>query len=79
MNRAITNALRASKARTITVDVTFDGTTLKLQDRGNPYARFYFPHELTAGEQFVAEGLAYNHIYLCDASVPANIKSILEA
>lgn len=55
-----------------------DRDMIVIQDRGNPYRRFYWQDDLSEGERFVAEGSSYLHIYFCDHTVPAHIVEILE-
>lgn len=87
---AITNAI-SKRPATIIVDVTMDPewqirgeTCVVFQTRGRDYKRPYTLEEIREKlaihgnhEGYASEGGAYQHVYFCDETVPADIREAL--
>lgn len=80
MNRSITNTLAAKRAvRQIICRVEMhNSNTIKVTDNGREYSRFYSVDEIIAmgGENWAAEGEAYEHRYIVADDVPADVAAL---
>ena len=81
MHKSIRNHFTPKLIRVhVTMYRNGDGVEMiRMEDEGNPYARFYFERELMAmgGEPFAGEGVNYRHRYTFAPDVPASVQAVL--